>query len=80
MDEERQIKEIVDEEEFHNLLADKKSEKKEVREILKKAEEKKGLTLKEVAILLNLRDKELISEMEEVAGRIKREICSPLFI
>uniref|UniRef100_A0A7C3UPW3 [FeFe] hydrogenase H-cluster radical SAM maturase HydG n=1 Tax=candidate division WOR-3 bacterium TaxID=2052148 RepID=A0A7C3UPW3_UNCW3 len=74
MDEERQIKEIVDEEEFHNLLADKKSEKKEVREILKKAEEKKGLTLKEVAILLNLRDKELISEMEEVAGRIKREI------
>lgn len=73
--EEKEIKEIVDEGRFYSLLAKKANpEKKEIEEILKKAEEKKGLSLSEVSCLLNVSDKELILLLAETAGKIKREI------
>ncbi|OGS27904.1 MAG: [FeFe] hydrogenase H-cluster radical SAM maturase HydG [Elusimicrobia bacterium RIFOXYB2_FULL_48_7] len=45
-----------------------------VREILKKAALKKGLSLEEAGYLVNLKDKKLIQELFKTAARIKNEI------
>ncbi|MEO0099146.1 MAG: [FeFe] hydrogenase H-cluster radical SAM maturase HydG [candidate division WOR-3 bacterium] len=72
---EKEIKEIVNEDLFFNLLEGKAHpDKKEVEEILKKGEKKKGLSLSEVSALLNVQDKDLIEEIARVAGKVKREI------
>ncbi|OGS19162.1 MAG: [FeFe] hydrogenase H-cluster radical SAM maturase HydG [Elusimicrobia bacterium RIFOXYA2_FULL_40_6] len=45
-----------------------------IREILKKASQKKGLTLEEAGYLVNLEDKKLVKELFRVAAKIKEEI------
>ncbi len=73
--EEKAIKEIVDEEKFTNLLKEKENPSpKEVEEVLAKAKEKKGLSLSETATLLNVEDEDLVQEIKKTAGKIKREI------
>ncbi len=69
------IKDVIDEKKLFNLLEKtRKIPKSEVLRILKKAENKKGLTLKEVSSLLNTNDVNLLRELFRVAGQIKKEI------
>lgn len=72
------IKEIIDEELFSSLLAETQNasedqKKEQVNQVLKKALLKKGLNLKEVAILLNAGE-EYTARIFEAAGKIKKEI------
>lgn len=46
----------------------------EIREVLSKARDKKGLNHKEIAMLLQMEDKSLIDELFKVAGEIKKSI------
>ncbi|MEM4347351.1 MAG: [FeFe] hydrogenase H-cluster radical SAM maturase HydG [Candidatus Altiarchaeota archaeon] len=69
------IKDVVNEKEITNILEETKNPtKKIVLEILKKASKKKGLSLEEVATLLNTEDKNLIARMFRISGKIKKEI------
>ena len=69
------VKEIVDEEKFKSLLESARNpQKKRGVEIIKKASLKKGLTLEEVATLLNVDDNELVQEMFKTAAKIKNGI------
>jgi len=69
------IKEICDQEKILKILEETENpDKKTVELILAKAKEKKGLSLKEVGYLVNLKDKELIAELFAIAGKIKEEI------
>lgn len=55
--------------------AEKKSESSEiVREILKKAEKAEGITDEEAAILLSIKDENLLEEMYNVSKKIKEKI------
>lgn len=55
--------------------AEKKSENSEiVREILKKAEKAEGITDEEAAILLSIKDENLLEEMYTVSKKIKEKI------
>ncbi|MFH0860719.1 MAG: [FeFe] hydrogenase H-cluster radical SAM maturase HydG [Candidatus Altiarchaeota archaeon] len=66
---------IVDWGEISSLLSEgAKPSPDDVRFILERALKKKGLSLKDVACLLNVEDPQLLSEVFEAAGRIKREI------
>jgi 2-iminoacetate synthase len=55
-------------------LSNIKSDKNEILEILKKAEEKKGLSPEEAAKLCNIQDNELLEKLFETAKKIKYEI------
>jgi 2-iminoacetate synthase len=69
------IEDVVNEKEIWEILREtQNSSAGIVLDILKKALEKKGLTLKEVGFLLNTEDPELIKKMFEVSGKIKKEI------
>jgi 2-iminoacetate synthase len=69
------VKEIVDEEKINKILISTRNpSKKQVIEILEKAKEKKGLTLEEVGVLVNLNDPELENELFNTASLIKEEI------
>ncbi|MCS7249941.1 MAG: [FeFe] hydrogenase H-cluster radical SAM maturase HydG [candidate division WOR-3 bacterium] len=69
------IKEICDEEKILQILEKTKNpDRKTIELIFNKAKEKKGLSLEEVGYLTNLKDKELISELFNIAGKIKDEI------
>jgi len=69
------IEEIVDEEKFKALLEEARNPPKEkVRSVVRKASLKRGLSLDEVAILLNADDKKLVEEMFKTAAKIKRGI------
>lgn len=69
------IKDIINEKEIWEILEEtKKPSSGVIFEILKKALNKNGLTLKEVGFLLNTEDPELIKKMLAVSGMIKKEI------
>lgn len=69
------IKEICDQEKIFKILEKTRNpDKKTIELILNKAKEKKGLSLEEVGYLTNLKDKELIQELFNIAGKIKEEI------
>ncbi len=69
------IKEVVNEKEINDILREtKKPTSKVILDILKKASQKNGLTLREVGFLLNNEDKKLIEKMFQVSGKIKNEI------
>lgn len=69
------IKDIIDEAEIVRILKEtKNTSPQKISEILSKAKERKGLTLKEIGCLVNTENTELIKKMLEVAGRIKKEI------
>ncbi|MCR4284217.1 MAG: [FeFe] hydrogenase H-cluster radical SAM maturase HydG [Parcubacteria group bacterium] len=69
------VTEIINEKKILNLLKTVlEPEKNTVLKILKKASKKKGLNLKDVACLLNTKDKKLVTEMHKTAGQIKQDI------
>jgi 2-iminoacetate synthase len=69
------VKSVIDEEKIKDILEETKSHSAdEIRAILDKAMEKKGLTLREVGCLLNTTNQQLIEKMFDVAGNIKKEI------
>ncbi|MCK5027814.1 MAG: [FeFe] hydrogenase H-cluster radical SAM maturase HydG [Candidatus Pacebacteria bacterium] len=69
------VKDIVDEERINQLLAQTlNSSEEKINSILSKAEKKEGLTLEEVAYLLNIENPAMIEKMFETAGKIKKEI------
>jgi 2-iminoacetate synthase len=67
--------EIIDEEKINQILGETKSPSRDiVLNILRKSEEKEGLSLEDVSYLLNVEDPSLIAEMLKVSSRIKEEI------
>lgn len=69
------IKEIIDEEKINKILEETKNPSKNIiLKIFKKAREKKGLELKEVGYLVNLRNSGLKEELFDIASKIKDEI------
>ena len=68
---------FLDENIINQIISDaeKKSENSEiVREILKKAEKAEGITNEEAAILLSIKDENLLEEMYTVSKKIKEKI------
>ena len=71
----KNLKSFIDDEMIWNTLEKEKNPSKErIRDILKKALEKKGLDFDESAALLQNNDKELLEEMYHTARQIKEEI------
>ncbi len=69
------IADIVDDERFNNLLAlTQKPDEEVILKILKKAAEKKGLDLEDVANLCNCSDPKLVNKIFETAYKIKKDI------
>ena len=65
----------INHEEVYKLLEEgKKATREDILSILEKAREKKGISHKDIAALLQLEDKELEEEMFKVAGEIKKSI------
>ena len=67
---------FLDENIINQIISDaeKKSEDSEiVREILKKAEKAEGITDEEAAILLSIKDENLLEEMYTVSKKLKRK-------
>ena len=67
---------FLDENIINQIISDaeKKSENSEiVREILKKAEKAEGITDEEAAILLSIKDENLLEEMYTVSKKLKRK-------
>lgn len=62
------------EEIFRLLEAGKQASREEIVEILEKAKRKEKITALDIAKLLFLEEKDLIQEMFEVAGKIKRDV------
>ena len=65
---------IYHEDVFELLEEGKKATREDIINILEKAREKKGISHKDIAALLQLEDKELEEEMFKVAGEIKKSI------
>jgi len=66
---------FIDHEYIYSLLNEAKNAKKlEVQEVLDKAKEKKGLSHKDIATLLQVEDKDQLEEMYTIAGDIKKSI------
>lgn len=65
----------INHEEVYELLEEgKKASRNDILNILEKAREKKGISHKDIASLLQLDDRELEAEMFKVAGEIKNSI------
>ena len=65
----------INHDEVYELLNEgKKATREDIVNILEKAREKKGISHKDIAALLQLEDKELEEEMFKVAGEIKKSI------
>ncbi|HCP15927.1 MAG: Iron-only hydrogenase maturation protein HydG [candidate division TA06 bacterium 32_111] len=70
-----ELKDFIDQEYLDNLIKEnRKPSKNEVLEVLKKGEEKKGLSVEDVFVLLQNDDEELKDEMFSLALKIKEEI------
>lgn len=66
---------IIEENKLHALLKDALfPQAAKIRAVLKKAQKKKGLSLQEAALLVNVKESSLLRELFETAGRIKKEI------
>jgi len=69
------IEEVFDQQEILQILEKTKNVScQSFDNALQKAGEKKGLSLEDIGVLVNVKDRELIKRMFEVANRIKREI------
>jgi 2-iminoacetate synthase len=69
------VKEIIDHQLIEKLLMESQDKSKhEIREVIAKAKEKKGLNLEETASLLQVRDKDLLDEIFGTAKKIKDDI------
>lgn len=66
---------IIDHSYINNLLEEAKdSTKEDIEEILNKAKKQTGLTHKEIAVLLQMTDKDQFENIFNIAGEIKRKI------
>ncbi len=66
---------MIDEKKIEEALAGTKNpSKRDIRRILKKARNKKGLSIKEAGALVNLKEPALIQELFNTAGWVKNEI------
>lgn len=66
---------FIEEKYIQGLLEEAKSATKEdIRQVLEKAEKREGLDHKDIAVLLQMEDKEQLQEMYNLAGKIKRDI------
>lgn len=66
---------IIDEEKIHGILDKKQNaDISEVRDVLNKAKELRGLDLEEIATLLTIENQDLLQELYETALYVKREI------
>lgn len=66
---------MIDHNYIYNLLQGTKNVTKgDIKEVLNKAKEKRGLSHKEIAILLQANEEEDLKEIFKIAGDIKREI------
>ncbi|MCY6370096.1 [FeFe] hydrogenase H-cluster radical SAM maturase HydG [Clostridium ganghwense] len=66
---------FINHEYIENLLEEAKgASKEEIQKVLNKAEKKKGLSHKDIAILLQIEDEEQLKEMYSIAGDIKKSI------
>ncbi|RCX13866.1 iron-only hydrogenase maturation protein HydG [Anaerobacterium chartisolvens] len=66
---------FIDEGLIHSILEDSiRPERAEIAEILAKARECRGISLKETASLLNIQDEELLSEVYDAARYVKNKI------
>lgn len=66
---------IINQEYIENLLVKAKSARKEdIAKVLTKAKNREELTHEDIAILLEIEDKDQIEEMYEIAGKIKDSI------
>lgn len=71
------VTDIIDEKKIFSILSktkDPKAQRSKVPKILEKASKRKGLTLEEVGILLNVTDDDLWKKIFEVAHQIKKDI------
>ncbi|MCC8173201.1 MAG: [FeFe] hydrogenase H-cluster radical SAM maturase HydG, partial [Odoribacter sp.] len=68
-------KDFINEQEIESLLAqNKKPDKKRVRDILQKSLDIQLLSPSETAILLNVQDKDMLREMQEVGLEVKKKV------
>ncbi|QGU95965.1 [FeFe] hydrogenase H-cluster radical SAM maturase HydG [Clostridium bovifaecis] len=66
---------FIDHEYIESLLNEAKNATKEdIQAVLNRAEERKGLSHKDIAILLQTEDEEQLKEMYKIAGEIKKSI------
>lgn len=66
---------FINEEYINNLLEEaKKATKEQIDEILNKAKEKRGLSHKDIAFLLQCEDEEQLTQLYKIAGEIKESI------
>jgi len=66
---------IIDENKIHSILEKKQNpDIQEVKDVLNKAKELKGLTLEEIATLLTIENQDLLEELYDTALYVKREI------
>lgn len=69
------IKKIIDEEKFSRIISETaKPSPEKVDFVLNKALSKKGLSLEDAGVLINLDDQEALEKLFSAAGRIKQEI------
>ena len=66
---------FIDHQYIEKLIQDQQNVSNEtIQQVLDKAEQKKGLTHEEVAILLNIEDEKQLQQLLEISGKIKNEI------
>jgi 2-iminoacetate synthase len=65
---------FIDPDEIWEIINETKSDKESVRAVIAKSLDKKRLTLRETAILINATDPELIEEIKEGARELKKRV------
>ncbi len=65
---------FIDPDEIWEIINETKSDKESVRAVIAKSLDKKRLTLRETAILINASDPELIEEIKEGARELKKRV------
>ncbi|KAF5070591.1 Biotin synthase [anaerobic digester metagenome] len=70
----QRMKPFIDADELWEILNETKSDKQKVREVIARSLEKKRLTLRETAVLINANDPELIEEIKEGARELKKRV------
>lgn len=70
----QRMKPFIDPQELWDILNETKSDRASVQAVIAKSLEKKRLTLRETAVLINANDPELIEEIKEGARELKKRV------
>ncbi|MBK7214781.1 MAG: [FeFe] hydrogenase H-cluster radical SAM maturase HydG [Bacteroidales bacterium] len=70
----QRMKPFIDAEEIWDILGSTQSDAASVREVISKSLDKKRLTLRETAILINATDPELVEEIKQGARMLKEQV------